>query len=162
MSTPNSRLSSPHRQIRPRAAIRSLVLVALQFALLAAIALPWSAPRWNTPATALVGAGVALGLWALTANRPGNFRVRPEPKPAGRLVTGGPYRFVRHPMYGAVLVAAAGCCIGYATPWQFVALGALAVVLHAKARIEEEAMARLHPDYAAYARRTHRIVPFVW
>ncbi|MEP7181031.1 MAG: isoprenylcysteine carboxylmethyltransferase family protein [Betaproteobacteria bacterium] len=142
--------------------MRSIALVALQFALIAAVALPWNAPRWNVAATVLVAAAISLGLWALSANRPGNFNIRPEPKPSGHLVTGGPYRFVRHPMYLAVLLFGAGCCVGYAAPWRWLVFVALGLVLHAKARIEEAAMPALHPDYNAYVQRTRRIVPFVW
>ncbi len=96
------------------AALRSYTLVALQIALIAVLALPWRIAGWNTGGSALVAIGIALGLWALTANRPGNFNIRPEPRAGGHLVTDGPYRFVRHPMYLAVLIVAAGCALGYA------------------------------------------------
>jgi len=142
--------------------MRSLVLVLLQLSLIAAIALPFGPAGWSAAATALVVAGVALGVWALTANRPGNFNIRPEPKPGGRLATGGPYRYVRHPMYLAVMVGMLGFCAGYATPWRWAALVALAVVLGVKAVVEERAMAAHHPGYAEYARGRKRIVPFVW
>ena len=52
---------------------------------------------------------MALGLWALSANRPGNFNIRPEPKTDGQLVQTGPYRWIRHPMYTAVLLFSIGC-----------------------------------------------------
>jgi protein-S-isoprenylcysteine O-methyltransferase Ste14 len=110
----------------------------------------------------LVAVALVLGVWALTANRPGNFNVRPEPKADGVLVTGGPYRHVRHPMYLALLVAMAGFCIGYGTPWRWVALAVLACVLGIKIGIEERAMTVGHPDYATYAQRTKRLFPFVW
>ncbi len=142
--------------------MRSIALVAMQLSLIAVIALPFDVAGWNAVATTLVAAAIAIGLWALTANRPGNFNVRPEPKPGGRLVTSGPYRHVRHPMYLAVLVGMLGFCVGYATPWRWAALGALALVLAFKAGVEERAMAARHPDYASYAQRTKRIVPFVW
>ena len=142
--------------------MRSFVLVALQLSLIAAIALPFGAADWSALATTLVAAAIAMGLWALTANRPGNFNIRPEPKPGGRLVTSGPYRYVRHPMYLAVLLGMLGFCAGYATPWRWVALAALVIVLAIKAGVEERAMAARHPDYAGYARGTKRIVPFVW
>jgi protein-S-isoprenylcysteine O-methyltransferase Ste14 len=141
---------------------RSVVLVGLQFVLMAAIAVPVDAPVWNLAATLLVVAGAALGLWTLTANRIGNFNIRPEPKATGILVTGGPYRFIRHPMYLAVLVVMLGFCVGYATPWRWAAFAALIGVLGAKSAIEEHAMAARHPGYSAYARRTKRILPFVW
>ena len=142
--------------------MRSFVLVALQLSLIAAIALPFGAADWSALATTLVAAAIALGLWALTANRPGNFNIRPEPRPGGRLVTSGPYRYVRHPMYLAVLLGMLGFCAGYATPWRWVALAALAIVLAIKAGVEERSMAARHPDYGGYARGTKRIVPFVW
>jgi protein-S-isoprenylcysteine O-methyltransferase Ste14 len=142
--------------------MRSIVLVVLQLFLMVAIALPLDARRWSATASVLVAAGIALGAWALTANRPGNFNVRPEPKSGGRLVTGGPYRHVRHPMYLAVLLAMLGFCAGYATPWRWAAFAALALVLAAKIRVEEKAMAERHPGYADYARVTRRIVPYIW
>ena len=142
--------------------MRSFVLVALQLSLIAAIALPFGATGWSALATVLVAAAIAMGLWALTANRPGNFNIRPEPKRGGQLVTSGPYRYVRHPMYLAVLLGTLGFCVGYATPWRWASLAALAIVLAIKAGVEERAMAARHPGYADYARGTKRIVPFVW
>jgi len=142
--------------------LRSIVLVVLQFTLVGAMALPWLAKPWNGIAWVPLAGAVALGLWALAVNRPGNFNVRPDPKPGGHLVVAGPYRFIRHPMYAAALLFAAGLCVGYGTPWRWIALAALAAVLHVKARVEERAMAKVHADYAAYARRTKRIFPFVW
>jgi protein-S-isoprenylcysteine O-methyltransferase Ste14 len=145
---------------------RGLVLVALQFALLAALA--WQAVaalhRATPPAGALacITAGVALGLWALTANRPGNFNIRPQPREGGRLIEQGPYRWIRHPMYSALLLAGLGVAwlAGSAIAWT--ALAALAVVLLLKARIEEAAMSRAHAGYVAYRQRTKRFVPGLW
>jgi protein-S-isoprenylcysteine O-methyltransferase Ste14 len=137
-------------------------LVALQLALIAAIVVAWEGRGIGAAAWTVVAAGAAIGAWALTANRLGNFNVRPEPRSGGQLVTTGPYRWIRHPMYAAILVACAGFAAGYAAPWRWIALAALVAVLVAKARIEERKMALAHPDYAAYARRTRRFVPFVW
>jgi len=142
--------------------VSSSLLVALQFVLIAAIAVPWEGRGIGVLAVVAVAAGAAIGAWAVTANRPGNFNVRPEPKHGGRLVTTGPYRWIRHPMYAALLVAGAGLAAGYASPWRWVALAALAAVLAAKARREERGMAAAHPGYAAYAARTKRIVPWIW
>ena len=64
-------------------AMRSIVIVALQLSLIVAIMLPLDAGGWSLSASALVGAGIATGAWALTANRPGNFSIRPEVKPGG-------------------------------------------------------------------------------
>jgi protein-S-isoprenylcysteine O-methyltransferase Ste14 len=136
--------------------------VTLQLAAMVAIVLPLDDVGWNAAATWVVVSAIALGLWALTANRPGNFNIRPEPKTSGYLALGGPYRFVRHPMYVAVLLGTAGFCVGYATPWRWAVFVVLVVVLHLKTKVEEAALAALHPGYAEYAQRTKRLVPFVW
>ena len=144
---------------------RGTLLVTAQLALLALLAvqafLSWRVERWPVLAWVAVGAGVALGVWALSANRPGNFNVHPEPRAGGRLVREGPYRWIRHPMYSALLLAGLGLVIG-AGAWSAVALAALASVLWLKARIEEAAMRAAHPDYADYERHTRRFVPFVF
>lgn len=144
---------------------RGALLVAAQLALLALLAvqalLSWRGQPWPAPAWAALAAGVALGVWALSANRPGNFNVHPEPRAGGRLVREGPYRWIRHPMYSALLLAGLGVVIG-AGGWSAVTLAALATVLWLKARLEEAGMRAAHPDYADYERRTRRFVPFLF
>jgi len=138
-------------------------LVTLQLALIAALG-AWGVPafaRGDAPAAAwaLVAIGVLLGLWALSANRPGNFNIRPTPRVGGHLVQEGPYHWIRHPMYSAVLLAAAACCWAATTVWTLAAWAALAAVLALKATLEERRMAAAHPQYQAYCARTRRFVP---
>lgn len=145
-------------------------LVALQFMLLAALALLAAPAVWAgaVPALgwALLAAGAALGGWAVTANRPGNFRILPVPAAGGRLVTSGPYRWVRHPMYSALLLIGLGLVwtawTALATPLAPAAWLALLTALHGKARLEEAWMLRTHPLYAAYRAGTGRFVPHHW
>lgn len=138
----------------------SIALVALQFAALAVIAWPWRAAQWNPLAWPLLAAATVAATWTLLHNRPGNFSVLPEPRATTRLVTGGPYAWVRHPMYTSLLLGAAGVALGWNTPVHWIALGALAVVLDVKARREERLLTHRFADYADYARRTPRFLPF--
>jgi protein-S-isoprenylcysteine O-methyltransferase Ste14 len=142
------------------------LLVALQFGLLAAMA-ALCMPHATEQAPGLSSwwlwlASVALGLWTLSTNHPGNFNIRPEPKAQGHLVTTGPYRWVRHPMYGSVLLLAAG-----ASAWLMNLTGAvlwlaLLGVLIAKAYLEERWLVQRYPQYAEYQRSTWRLVPGVY
>lgn len=136
-------------------------------------------PAWPVAAGwMLVLVAIVLGVWALTANRPGNFRIHPAPHAQGRLVQTGPYRWIRHPMYAAVLAAGAGCALAAAGPaladgaasttgtamvWRLGLAGlawfALAAVLAAKASLEERWLVERHPGYAAYRARTRAFVP---
>jgi protein-S-isoprenylcysteine O-methyltransferase Ste14 len=150
--------SIDHRRI-----VLGNVLVALQLLLIAALA-ALGAPafvRGGAPPGAWVfaAAGTALIGWALYWNRPGNFNVRPVPRPGGRLIDQGPYRWIRHPMYSAVMlcgIAAAWAAASW-PPWLVEA--ALVAVLVAKAALEERWMLARHPEYRAYCARTRRFVP---
>jgi len=139
------------------------LLVALQFALLAALlAVAARGGHWSPTAIALALAGIALGLSAVWSNRPGNFNIHPEPKAGGTLVRTGPYRWIRHPMYSALLLFGAGCALaaGGAVGWALWI--SLAATLNAKAALEERWMATAHVGYADYRAATRRFVPFLF
>lgn len=140
----------------------SVLLVVLQFALVAVLAIPTSTLTFTAAAVLPMVLGLVCGVAALAANRPGNFNIRPDPKPGGRLIETGPYRYIRHPMYLAVLLIGIGAALADPRPWRLAALVALALVLHIKATVEERAMLARHPGYAAYRARTARLVPFLW
>lgn len=142
-----------------RIAATGRLLVAAQFALLTWLIWPLTPQAWSLSALALLGCALALGLWTLAHNRPGNFNIRPEPKAAGELVTSGPYRFVRNPMYCAVLLFAAAAVVAYADPWKILCWLALALVLLAKAMLEERGLRAQFPGYAQYAARVRRFIP---
>jgi len=139
------------------------VLVALQFALIAALAVQ-ALPeflRGHAPAGAwlVAGGGALLGLWALSCNRPGNFNIRPTPREGGQLVQWGPYRWIRHPMYTAVIACGLACAWAASSLWGWPGLAALVAVLATKASFEERWMLAGHPEYAAYRTRTWRFLP---
>ena len=140
-------------------------LVAAQFGLMAVLvvsALPVLRNGLVPVATwVLWSLGAMLGIWALRANRPGNFNIRPTPRAGGKLVKAGPYRWIRHPMYTSVGLFAAGCAYaaGCIPAWAVAVL--LAVVLTVKSILEERWMREIHAEYAAYELVTFRFVPWI-
>ncbi len=142
------------------------LLVALQFGLiflLAALAAP-NAWRGFVPvgAVLLLGVSIALVAWTLMHNRLGNFNIRPMPKAQGVLVTSGPYRWIRHPMYTSVLLGAGALAwtVNAASGW--LAWLALALVLFVKSILEERWMRAQHAGYAAYALQSKRFLPWIF
>jgi len=145
------------------------LLVLAQFGLMAVLVVlgamalrPWPAWPQLVLAGALALAGALLGLAALQANRPGNFNIHPEPRAGGQLVAQGPYRWVRHPMYAAVLLLTAAAAAVAASAAAALAWAALLAVLVVKARLEERWLAAHHAGYADYCRRTRRLLPGVY
>lgn len=145
-----------------RLAATGRLLVAAQFALIGWLIWPLTAQVWSAAALALLACSIMLGLWTILHNRPGNFNIRPEPKAKGRLVTGGPYRYLRNPMYSALLLFAAAEVVAYGDMWKIVCWLILALVLFAKALLEEHALRVHFPGYAAYAKRVRRFIPGVF
>ena len=141
------------------------IFVLVQFGLLVAILLlppgdAWPVPGWlDLVARALQWIGVAILLVGIV-NLGRSLTPLPSPVPHGELRTGGLYGVVRHPIYTGVMALALGTALRLANPWSMAAALALVVWFHAKARWEERRLADRYPDYAAYAARTPRFVPF--
>ncbi len=142
------------------------LLVTLQFGLLfllavlggpniLLLAIPGGA--WLTAALS-----IGLGLWALSANRIGNFNIRPLPKAGGHLITTGPYRWIRHPMYTAFLLGALALAWTDNHRPAWLAWAGLVLVLFIKSLLEERWMREQHTDYASYCQRTRRFLPWVF
>ena len=84
------------------------------------------------------------------------FGVLPE---ARGLVTRGPYRLVRHPVYLGELGACAGLVLGAPSAWNLTAAAVLLGAQLVRMRLEERALEAEFPEYAAYAAHTPRLIP---
>lgn len=142
------------------------VLVALQLGLM--VLLPTlAAPtvlKGNMPiGTSLLAAvSLALFVWTLVHNRLGNFNIRPTPKSWGMLVTTGPYKQIRHPMYTSMLLGAASLALMSDPLLGWSAWSALALVLVVKSNLEERWLNEVHPGYSSYHRESKRFIPWVF
>jgi len=108
-----------------------------------------------TPVTVL---GFAVAVYGLLYLRR-SLSIIPE---ARRLVTGGPYRVIRHPLYAAEILAASAVLLARPSLWAVVMFLPFVSVQLLRARFEERLLTRAFPGYTAYATRTSRIIPFVW
>jgi protein-S-isoprenylcysteine O-methyltransferase Ste14 len=103
----------------------------------------------------LIALAAALGLGrALTP--------LPKPNEAGQLVASGVYRWVRHPIYTGVLLMALGWAFyieGLVTLWSVLLL---AIFFDIKSRREERWLLEKYPEYAAYQKKTRRLIPFIY
>lgn len=110
---------------------------------------------------ALWALGLAVAIWArLYLGRnwgtPMSQRAQPE------LVTSGPYRWVRNPIYSGIILAMVGTAIAVNVDW-FVVVVLLGGFFVYSAFAEERFLAAEFPDtYPAYKRSSKRLIPFVF
>ena len=105
--------------------------------------------------------GLALAIWArLYLGR--NWGMPMSQKVDPELVTTGPYRRVRHPIYSGIILAMIGTTIAVSLYWLAAVVFIGAYFLYS-AIVEERLMARLFPDsYPDYKRSTKMLIPFIF
>lgn len=143
--------------------------VVIQFVILALVVFGPRGPSWPAPWT---GIGLLLGLFlglvggllGLTGLRSlgQNLTAVPHPLDDGQLVTGGAYRFVRHPIYSGIILAAFGFGLtinGFLTLLYGVVLF---LFFDIKSRREEKWLVEKYADYSAYQKRARKLIPFIY
>jgi protein-S-isoprenylcysteine O-methyltransferase Ste14 len=106
-----------------------------------------------------VGLGFAIWAWVQIGR---NWGAPMTQKDEPELVTSGPYRLVRRPIYSGFLVGGVGTAV--ALNWQWLTAVVLAGAYFVySATVEERYLNERFPDgYPVYKRSTKMLVPFVF
>jgi protein-S-isoprenylcysteine O-methyltransferase Ste14 len=112
-------------------------------------------------AIALQVLAVALMVWARLAFGRRSFHASADPT-SGGLVTAGPYRYIRHPIYTAACLFGLGGVVAHwsllsAALFLLLFLGGLARML-----CEERLIKHTYPEYVEYSKVTKRMIPYVF
>jgi len=109
----------------------------------------------------LFALGLGFAIWArlhIGRNWGGPMTQKDDPE----LVTSGPYRLVRHPIYSGILVAGLGTALALSW-WWLIAVALAGVFFLYSAKIEERFLTDRFPVvYPDYKRSTKMLVPFVF
>ena len=141
---------------------KSILLVGLQFLFILLLLSGISLKDISLSAFTFMLFSVALILWALIAMQKSKLRILPEPSPNATLITIGPYRFIRHPMYTAILLASTGLLINQFAWLHLAIVIALAIVLLIKLNWEEKMLCQKFDEYKEYMKHTKQILPFIF
>ena len=108
----------------------------------------------------LLVCGVGLAVWArIHLGR--NWGMPMTQKDEPELITSGPYRVVRHPIYSGLLLALLGTALATSV-YLLIFLGVLGAYFVYSARVEERLLTSLFPTaYPGYKARTKMLIPFV-
>lgn len=125
----------------------------------------WSAvPLWVKIVGGVVFAlSLVITFWVMTANTFLSTFVRIQEERGHSTVTGGPYRFVRHPMYAGILMMSLGMPLLLGSWWALVP-GLLNIGLFfIRTTLEDKTLQAELPGYVEYTRQVHyRLIPGVW
>jgi protein-S-isoprenylcysteine O-methyltransferase Ste14 len=148
------------RELRVRAVLIVLVIVVVRAGAFRSDTLnsdPWRAGF----GLLLFALGLGFAIWArLHIGR--NWGTPMSQKDEPELVTSGPYRLVRHPIYSGILLAGVGTAL--ALNWAWLIAPALAGIYFVySATVEERYLTQQFPDaYPAYRRSSKMLVPFIF
>jgi protein-S-isoprenylcysteine O-methyltransferase Ste14 len=154
------------REIAIRLGLFALVVLTVRIAA-AARALPNArlyAPNTSTLMGLIGCVFVALGIGLAILARTSlgrNWGMPMSRKENRELVVSGPYSFVRHPIYGGMLLAMLGSAIGQSAFWVLPLVVYGPYFILCARREERHLVQEFGDDYRAYMRRTKMLLPFV-
>ena len=102
-------------------------------------------------------AAIGLGVWGSATMRRAGTNVRPD-RPAIALVTGGPFRFSRNPLYLSLTTLYLGITLYFDALWLLIMLVPVLAFVHWRIVLREERYleARFGDAYRAYKARVRR------
>lgn len=154
----NIRVNRSHHLIRSIAIIILIILIFKIHKLHQLATLTFAPPLVGLIITAC---GLGFAVWArIYLGR--NWGVPMSIKENPELITSGPYRFVRHPIYSGILLAIFGTALASAAIW-FLLCIILGIYFSYSATQEEKNLTKLFPEqYPEYKKKTKKLIPFVW
>ncbi len=143
--------------------LRNSSLVGLAIAIIAIVSLLFRESLFAVEPVGITVQGLAalLMVWARLTFGRRSFHASASPTEGG-IVTGGPYRFLRHPIYSAILYFVWTGVASHFSLLNCILGVAISAGLTVRMLAEERLVAEKYPEYAGYAARTKRVIPFVF
>jgi protein-S-isoprenylcysteine O-methyltransferase Ste14 len=87
------------------------------------------------------------------------FSIFPQSR---RLVIGGPYSLIRHPLYLFEQIVTFGVALLYTQPWALIIATASFALQFPRMSFEEQILTTTFPEYRSYMQRTWRLLPGIY
>lgn len=139
-----------------------MIFVLVQFTLLFYMALITHWKNFSAAALILITSALVIGVWAILAIGITNLTIFPTPKKNIKFKTSGPYKWIRHPMYTAVIIFSLGLLAMNPVWVMILAFILLVLDLLLKLRYEENKLLLKFEEYKEYKSKTYRIIPFIY
>ena len=140
---------------------KSVLFVVIQLSCIIVIFISGTALPGNVFYYFIIILFLIPGLWALFSMK-FRFNVAPELLPGSRIITSGPYKYIRHPMYTTVLGTTLTVVIFSFTYFLLMIWLILLITLLMKLFYEESLIEKEFGGYADYKSKSKRIIPFIF
>lgn len=151
---------------------KTIIRVYTMLLLILFLIAPLDAVRFRWSRVPLVLKGIAyllvtvswvIGFWAFRENSYLSQFVRIQTDRGHRVCATGPYRFIRHPMYLAVILTILCLPLVLGSLWAFLPAALIAALFVLRTSMEDKTLKNELPGYAEYAEKVHwKLVPKVW
>ncbi len=111
----------------------------------------------------LIVSGYVLGEWAIVKNRFFSAVIRIQKDRGHKVITDGPYKYIRHPGYVGGILGALGTPLLLGSWWAYTAMGFMILIVTIRTALEDKTLHDELEGYREYASRTrYRLFPGLW
>jgi protein-S-isoprenylcysteine O-methyltransferase Ste14 len=142
--------------------LTSFALVGIQFTCIGYLLIAAYPFHGNFSSLILIFGGAILAFWSIITMNKSKLRIFPEPSPKSTLITSGPYKIIRHPMYTAVLLCCAGLYLSNPNNVAAYVLILLFLDLILKLHWEESMLSEKFEEYKIYQQQSKKLIPFIY
>lgn len=120
---------------------------------------PWIAEKWYLLIIEFIGIGI--GIAAIFNMLKSKLRITPIPDKNAIHIKSGLYKYVRHPMYLALLLTFTPLLISFYNPILLIVYAIFTINLLFKLKFEEKLLIKKFPTYKDYIQETKMLIPFI-